>query len=274
MITSNAKLGLLAGFALILLSNAVALAGVWYNRQGEPESRLQLSERELRPGNDGPRQENSGLALHLDWRRPTPLDASNRYERANLLQEQLLALGFIPPAEQTQDYEQYNGTRQVLVVLELDGPAYQAELRHTERNLQRARKTLAAEPDDTALLAQEKSAEAELEDERQRQSRLFAIDVGLDATALRQRYPDRKRYALVHGTVRVWCDCTASPRRLLGQISQLHNDDLNVPYAWRRRLAEPLAKSYYAVKRPAMQVEVSFGQRLEPWISNIHGFAE
>ncbi|MGL4319032.1 MAG: DUF4824 family protein [Pseudomonas sp.] len=274
MITLNARHNLLAGLALILLSNAVALAGAWYNRQGEPESRLQLSERELWPGNDGPRQENSGLALRLDWRRPTPLNASNRYERANLQQEQLLALGFAPLAEQEQDKARHDDTRQALVVLELDGPAYQAELRHTEQNLQQARKTLAAAPDDSALLAREKSAEAELEDERLRQSRLFAVDVGLDAAALRQRYPDRSRYALVHGMVRAWCECQAKPRRLVGQISQLHNDDLNVPYTWRKRLAEQLGNSYYAAKRPPMQVEVSFGQRLEPWISNLHGFTE
>ena len=36
---------LAAGAALILLTNAVALSGVFINRSGEPESRLMLSER-------------------------------------------------------------------------------------------------------------------------------------------------------------------------------------------------------------------------------------
>ncbi len=269
MITLTTRHSLLAGLALILLSNAVALAGVWYNRQGEPESQLQVSERELWRGGDGPRQENSSLALRLDWRRPTPVDASNRYERANLEQQQLLALGFAPLAGPEQDDRRRDGTRQALIVLELDGPAYQAELRHAEQYLQRARKVLGAAPNDTGLLAQEKSAQAELEDQRLRQSRLFAIDVGLDATALRQRYPDRSRYALVRGTVRAWCECNTSQRRLVGQISQVANDSLNVPYAWRTSLAKQLANSYFDAKRLPMQVQISFGRRLEPWISDV-----
>ena len=35
------------GLGLILASNAIALAGVWYNRSGEPQAQLQLSEREI-----------------------------------------------------------------------------------------------------------------------------------------------------------------------------------------------------------------------------------
>jgi hypothetical protein len=49
------RITLLAGGALILLVNAVALTGVYLNRSGEPESRLRLSEREL--------------GLPWDWRR-------------------------------------------------------------------------------------------------------------------------------------------------------------------------------------------------------------
>jgi hypothetical protein len=45
--TLTPRITLLAGGALILLVNAVALTGVYLNRSGEPESRLRLSEREL-----------------------------------------------------------------------------------------------------------------------------------------------------------------------------------------------------------------------------------
>lgn len=272
MSMNNTQYRLLAGIALILLSNIAALAGAWYNRQAEPESRLLLSERELRPDTNGPRQENTGLSLRLQWRRPSPDDAGNRYEHANLTQEQLLALGFAAPSQ--QEYRQRAETRQVLIVLELDGAAYRQQIHRAERRLQRARHALAAEPADSALLQEEKSAESELEDERLRQSRLFAIDVGLDATHLRQRYADRARYALLPGTLRVWCDCRGDTRQLIGQISRLNNDELNVPYAWRSRMAKQLANSYFAAQQPPMQVQVSFGQRLEPWISDIPSLSQ
>ncbi|MBL8375262.1 DUF4824 family protein, partial [Accumulibacter sp.] len=60
---------LAAGAALIVLTNAVALAGAFLNRNTEAESRVTLSERELALPYGGYRQaENSGLALQLKWR--------------------------------------------------------------------------------------------------------------------------------------------------------------------------------------------------------------
>ena len=37
------------GLALIAVVNGIAISGVAYNRSGEPESKLRLSERELYP---------------------------------------------------------------------------------------------------------------------------------------------------------------------------------------------------------------------------------
>lgn len=274
MITLTTRHGLFAGLALILLTNAVALAGVWYNRQGQAESSLLLSERELLRDHEGPSRENSGLALRLDWRSPRPADSGNRYERRPLQQEQLLALGFAPLAKDDSDYRQRHGKRRVLVVLELDGPAYQAELRRTEAELQEASRALAQLPDDEQLQVRARLARENLASERQHASRLFAIDVGLDAASLRQRYPDRSRYALVPGTVRAWCDCSGNKRQLTGQIDQLYNSSLNVPHAWRSLLAEHLPANYSGEQRPGFQARVNYGQRLEPWISAIHGLAE
>ena len=57
---------------VVLLSNAVALGGVWYNRSGEPETQLLLSERELQRVYGGwLRDEDDGvLRLQLSWQRP------------------------------------------------------------------------------------------------------------------------------------------------------------------------------------------------------------
>ena len=57
---------LLAAAGLIVISNALSLAGVAWNRSGTPDSQLRLSERELPFAwrEFGP-QENSNLALRL-----------------------------------------------------------------------------------------------------------------------------------------------------------------------------------------------------------------
>ncbi|MOA51785.1 hypothetical protein D3C78_1749730 [compost metagenome] len=72
----------------------------------------------------------------------------------------------------------------------------------------------------------------------------------------------------------VWCDCSGDVRQLTGQISQLYNSSLNVPHAWRSTLAERLPAAYSSEQRPFFQARVNYGQRLEPWISAIHGLAE
>ena len=60
---------LIAGAALIVLTNAIALVGVAYNRSGEPDSTLTLTRRELQMSYRWWRdRENSGIALRLLWR--------------------------------------------------------------------------------------------------------------------------------------------------------------------------------------------------------------
>ena len=62
---------LAAGAALILLVNVVALSGVYFNRSGEPDARLTLSQRELGvPWDWRVPRDNSGLVLGLNWRVP------------------------------------------------------------------------------------------------------------------------------------------------------------------------------------------------------------
>ena len=69
----NRRAATWVGLALLVLTNAVALGGVAYNRSGEPDAVLKLGERELSPPyvwND--KGENSGLSLKLQWRGTPP----------------------------------------------------------------------------------------------------------------------------------------------------------------------------------------------------------
>lgn len=265
MIALQPRHGLLAGLALILLSNAVALAGVWYNRQGEPESRLLLSERELHRDWEGPHRENSGLGMRLDWR--MPLREANEENRCHndhgLSAAQLQAVG-LPSAGPAPRRD----IRQAWAILELDGAAYQHSLRQAEQRLQQAGAKLERLPDDQQLQQQAKAARATLADERHKESRLFLVDVGLDADALRQRYPDRSRHALIRGTVRVWQRCYDAGEANLSGTFDPSNDRINVPHAFRPLLAERLS-AYYANSGQPFTAEIRFGQRLEPWLSAV-----
>lgn len=258
---------LLAGVALILLINAFALAGVWYNRSGEPESRLALSERELDGMPAGLRKENSGLSLQLRWRLPTAAGEDATYYHRRLNEAQMRQLGFAAQnADDCQPRCRRQAQREVLVVLELDGPAYREELRHQQERVEQARQALAALPEDKQLRERVEQQSRQLED-RERDTRLYAVDFGLDRDALRQRYPDRSRYAIVPGLVRPNHWSNSQP--LHGYLSQLSIEQINVPRRWHRALADMPSRPRDKSTTPGYRIEVAFGQRLEPWISEV-----
>jgi hypothetical protein len=267
------KHGLLAGLTLILLANAIALGGVWYNRSGDPDSRLVLSERELPLPDHWQRKENSGVALRLNWRMPSDGDSRSRYLYRHLSEEQMLQLGYSRPVT---DNGKRLEPREVLVVLELDGPAYKEELRRAQADLEHARKAQRAQPRDKELEQRLKAARTGFDQERNEASRLFAIDVGLDPAVLRQRYPDRRRYAIVRGQVRPWYNHEDGQLKLSGSLRELSIQHINMPWQWRRQFAEAIDDRYGPDrgKRAAYQVELSFGRRLEPWVSAVPRFAK
>lgn len=258
---------LLAGVALILLINAFAVAGAWYNRSGEPDSRLALSERELDGMPAGLRKENSGVALQLRWRMPSAAeDNGNRYNR-HLNDAQMRQLGFqLPTAEDCEPRCRRQAAREVLVVLELDGPTYREELRRQQEQLDQATQTLAALPEDKELQQRVEYRTREL-DNLKRDTRLYAVDTGLDRNALRQRYPDRSRYAIVQGLVRStrW----SNTQMLQGYLSELSIERISVPRQWHRALVDLPNRTRDKSTIPGLRIEVAFGQRLEPWISAV-----
>ncbi|BAN50043.1 DUF4824 family protein [Metapseudomonas resinovorans] len=257
------RTALLGGLALIGLTNAIALGGVWYNRSGEADSRLLLSEREVRRSYDWADHENSGLALRLDWRRPSAATGDDPYQSLMLDQDSLLQLGFSATDRETLRFD--NRNREVLVVLELDGPARVAELERARQRLAKARSELRSAPQDKSRQEAERAARNYVEQEEHRSSRLFAVDVGLDREALRSRYPDRGRYAILSGIVSAW----VRDGRLTGQISRLRIAEINVPHAWREGLRDGLVRDREDKPSARLRLWLSIGQRLEPWIDSV-----
>lgn len=284
MSASNRRYGL-AGLGLIVLVNAVVLAGVAWNRQPPADSRLQLSERELRSHySHGPR-ESSGIGLQLDYRWPSDAEGGSAYPQVSAAQ--MRELGFQLPAEPDEDaVRRYRRqlSREALLVLELDGPAYRRELQLASARQAEAERLQRLAPDNPSLRKAALDAGAELARQRERASRLLVVDLGLDRQALRARYPDRQRYAIVPAEVRPYVhqdwqrrgeqqgSVLAARSWRLGGVAELATaPSIHLPQRWHglyaslpRRGDQPGAEPVSYDK--LFVAELAFGRRLEPWV--------
>ncbi|HMA87574.1 MAG TPA: DUF4824 family protein [Burkholderiales bacterium] len=259
------------GAALIVATNAVALLGVAYNRSGTPDSELRLSQRELRPPFQwGLQRENSGLSLTLVWRAGEPYGSSAAWlDRAKLTE---LGFDLSRPVATPAGRRYYAKlrSREVYLVLELDGSPYQAALDAARERAEKRKAEALAHPGDARLKMQADFAENQLFHEEHEASRLFAIDAGLDAGALRAKYADRSRYAIVRGRVRPALEGDGA--RVDGYITAVINDSVNVPLDMRKAFEGVTPRSYGFGPRyagPTIEATVAFGRRFEPWLVGV-----
>lgn len=280
-----------AGILVLVLTNTVALIGIAHNRRSPPDSVLTLSERELRPewswmwwGG-----ENSGLSAQLLLR--TELARERRLQEPEgwatystyggfgsvrwLDQDKLAALGFdvdmAPTAADSERHYDHMLGREVLLVLELDGPTYAQALHDVRDRLAHWEQQTAAEPEDKRVRQQLEIARTDLQGEEHERSRLFIVDAGLDEDSLRQQYPDRSHYAIVRGTVRPVVSSDRTTARLYGRVTAVHCESINVPLQFRAaipggptRVERPVLPR--AANKQSWTVQAAFGRRFEPWI--------
>lgn len=265
------------GAALIAVTNAVALLGVAYNRSGEPESVLTLSPREIgKAGDWGFGRENSSIELALRWRM-TGADyyGFNYYVPEGDVEDSqpwidragLAALGFdIPEQEDEGRWRRHIerlASREALVVLELDGPAYRRELARARRNTEVAQARAAALPNDAELKRRAEGAKNQLARIEGEDTRLYMVDAGPDLAALRAKYPDNTRYGIVRAEIRP----TLHERKGKPRLSAYAR-----PVA--TRIMVPLAHRHAwergsGAKAAPAEVKVAFGRRLEPWLVSL-----
>jgi len=254
--------GVVVGLALVVASNAVVLAGAAWNRSGMPAATLVLTEREAtlpwRRVDD-----DTGLSLGLtlggaDW---WDDDFTPWLDRTKLAE-----LGFdVSVAPDDRDaWNFYRGTlpRTVFVALEYDGDAWARWLVRQDERLAEIARRLDAGIEKRADLEAEQER---LEDERRSHSHLFAVDAARDAATLRQRYPDRTRYASVRAVVRLHRRDQQGerPARLLGRIERLLVARVHVPLALRPELDAAAAEEQAERRYTAT---IAFGRRHEPWL--------
>lgn len=276
---------LISGIVLIVLANTVALSGVYYNRSGEPESTLLLSERELQiPYQSQRRKENSGIALRIKWKTVQPVSKDKPYyyyssqQPGWLNENKLNELGFNLEHEK-QKREKRGAYRQilprnVLLVLENDGDAYQQDLRNARENLKAQRALVRNNPGKDEFFSRLKTAEQQYRRLQQNDSRLYVIDAGLDLDLLRKKYPDRSRYLVAGGSVRVWLqyDRKKQETRVSSYISGLdvtHINTAKVFHADLEKVMEDRHQRKDTNKKPNYVLRVSWGKRLEPWLQAI-----
>ena len=270
----------IAGLALIALTNAVALGGVAWNRSGEPDSVLKLTQRELsNPYTYGIDRESGALTLALTWR--VLLDDPNlgAYQGswgspAWLNEAKLAELGFDVARAMKQDrtggHYQRLLPREALFVLEFDGPTWPKAVEQARKH---ARKEAADAGGASAKPGQHDRAKAAaemLKREETTNSRLFAVDAGLDAAALRAKYPDRSRYAIVTGKVRAYRDGKGD--KLQGHIAEIHNARVNVPLELVPSIGSVPKRHRWTVGSPdgpAFEATIAFGKRFEPWLLGV-----
>ena len=266
---------LFAGLSLIVLVNAIALAGVAWNRSEPADSRLQVSERELSHSYPYWRQDNSGIALLLNYRWPNSKPNDYSYDSLRQLSpEQMHALGFKVPS-QLNDESVRHYRRQLdrdgLLVLEFNGPLYQQQLHRAREQLEKSRADLAAVPDNKQLIESHKLARETLQREQTGASRLFVIDAGSDMANLRTRYPDRQRYAIVRGRFDTWAWHDDGRWQIGGSAQVPVAANIYLPQRWHALFAElprrPDTPGFpNSGGEKLFNAELAFGQRLEPWL--------
>jgi hypothetical protein len=238
--------------------------------------------------------ENSGLSLRLQYRvessrisgaaesgvEETFSSYSGYRPIAWLDRDKLAALGFdVTPTPTSADtdthYERMLG-RDVLLVLELDGPMRTRARQAAQDLLASRQREIAASPEREESARRLRNAQEALQREDQSASRPFIVDAGLDQAALRQRYPDRTHYAIVHGNVRPFVMSDGKSTRLYGAVTGVSCETSNVPLQFRGIVLQDSPANAVATgparaaNRHPFNLEVAFGSRLEPWVVSGH----
>jgi hypothetical protein len=281
---STQKQLILGGALVLVLTNAIALIGVVYNRQAPPESVLDLTERELSPHGSWMWEngENSGLDLRLKFRTEpiatSVLDVpggshSYLYNGATpwLDRSKLAALGFdvetLTSADVRTNRQRMLG-RDVLLVLELDGPAHERALQSVRSAAAGPEAAATANPQDSGLAERARNARQVVQEEAETESRLFVVDAGLNRGALERQYGNRRMYAIVRGQVQPLVVDTNASAKIYGMVTAIRCDDINVPLQFRAAVStvRPFGLRRRVDPHRSFRVRLAFGRNLEPWI--------
>jgi hypothetical protein len=235
--------------ALVLVATLVTLGQAGWNRSlvrreivlGEREAPVAFAQRE-----------ETALWLRLEY--ATPFDST---PGGWIGPARLASLGI--DTSSTASARWRPAVRSAFAVLELDGPAWRE---HVERQLAQRARELALD----SVPSRRDSLLAQQRDMLQRGSHLVLVDVGPDAAALAQRYPDAAHHLVLPARVRTYPDyrfigVNAPPDTVLGASVDLVNARLLVSGRSAASLRPPPASGY--------RVTVATGRAWAPWVRRL-----
>ena len=288
------KYGLISVIALIVLTNVIVLAGVAYNRSGEPDATVQLTERELHwQYHSGiTNKEDTGLYLILKWSMPG--FQSNRWDytptknwiNIEKLKEMGFDTSFSLEDNKASRYYSHQLPRQAYVVLEFNGDAYQEWLGDAQKRIEEIKQELTEEKKEKKKKILENDMRHVQQDLIIR-SHLFAVDGGRDPELLRKTYSDKSKYIIASAVFDI--SMNYAPRKeedpkttktpyLSGWIRNLSIPVIHVTSDYRSFFISDIktgTKIYLPKDKPLSdlesryQVTLNYGQRYEPWIADV-----
>ncbi|SFC58919.1 DUF4824 family protein [Pseudoalteromonas denitrificans] len=258
---------LLIGLFIILTTNMIVLAGVVFNRSGEPSSELTLTERELSFPYSYDKGENSGISLNLHWRTPSKKNEDSyaySSKEIEISQSKLVELGFEPFNSENKFWSE---SQTLFWALEFDGNLYESELRKVQLNYQTALKEYESLSNKPNKHKKEK-LKTRLDREKISNSRLFFVDVAADYEALASQFSDQKNILIVKGLTKPYFNKKTKQYSLLLRQLVIKKIMISVEYA---NIFNSLSqKDWSGIKEPRYKVDLKWGKRLEPWVLSIN----
>jgi hypothetical protein len=265
--------GLLAGLALIAVTNGWVLLDVARNRSGEPEARVELTERELwLPWSVEDDDEDSGLALTLAWHGDDPFGSGRP---TWLDRDKLRELGFdvhvAPESPGSERFYSNVPAREAFVVLAMGGEAWNRELARREEEIRRCRQSGSCGPS----AEQNRSVPEQVAELRRTESHLVAVDAGRDPRALRRRYPDRGRFLVLPAEVDVLRNAEKEGEPYLSGYLHLRVPRIHVPLPLRPVLDAVSQEDASRQRRwdekpdPRYRAVLAVGRGYEPWLVRV-----
>ena len=269
----KSSLGLFTlAFILLFSTNIIIFLGVYLNKS-DVTSQTVLTQRELKlPYRSF--KENSGLSLRIAYRTLKEDVGDYSYNRspAWLDEAKLKELGFDTNKHADTKKSKIAPSKELFLVLENDGKTYQKSLKLAKEDLEAKEILYIANKMNKSITRDFENAKKYLEKEKVSESRLFAIDAGLDYEKLRIKYSDKSKYIIVEALFRfVYRDKIT---KSYTYIQNLNIKEIHLPYKFKYILKdiEPINRNMYGNKKsspPKYSVEVKYGSRYEPWISSV-----